>query len=226
MWGAQSGAVGVWIGEKEILGASWTLIQNYCNCTGQLYYLDPNVIPSLKFWVLQVDIGKENNHIVGAGWKHLLHLSTRWHSYCCHGTWNSQQGNSFCMYVCTYVCMYDNADSDIRWTNMKYSHSAHLLHHWQLLPCHCLQSLKIFVHTLDILNMNLRHFIGLVEIISSDCTFLFCHTNLALFINILFGWKVASTIWAVYAIVCYYYSVLILKQRCLTFTHDVYKAIQ
>ena len=134
--------------------------------------------------------------------------------------------NSLCTYVHMYVCMYDNADSDIRWTNMKYSHSAHLLHHWQLLPCHCLQSLKIFVHTLDILNMNLRHFIGLVEIISLDCTFLFCHTNLALFINILFGWKVASTVWAVYAIVCYYYSVLILKQRCLTFMHDVYRAIQ
>lgn len=66
-----------------------------------------------------------------------------------------------------------------------------------------------------------------VEIISSDCTILFCRTNLALFISILFGWKVASTVWAVYAIMYYYYySVLILKQRYLTYKHDVYRAIQ
>jgi hypothetical protein len=124
-----------------------------------------------------------------------------------------------------YVRMFDSADSDIRWTNMKYSYFAYLLHCWQLLPCSCLQSLKISVHTLDILDMNLRHFIGLVEIISSDCTILFCCTNLALFINILYGWKVISTVWAVHAIV-YYYSVLILKQRYLTYKHDVCRAIQ
>jgi hypothetical protein len=123
------------------------------------------------------------------------------------------------------VHMYDHADSDIRWTNMKCSHFAYMFHCWQLLPSPCLQSMKIFVHTLDILDMNLRHLIGLVEIISSECTILFCRTNLALFINILFGWKVASTIWAVYAIV-YYYSVLILKQRYLTYKHDVCIAIQ
>jgi len=104
------GAVGVWIGEKEyILDASWTLIQNYHNCTSQLYYLDPNVIPALEFWVLHVDIGKDNNHTVSVSvsvsvrvsvhCKHLLHLGTRWHPNCCHGMWNSQQGNSFCMYV-------------------------------------------------------------------------------------------------------------------------------
>jgi len=126
------------------------------------------------------------------------------------------------------VCMYDNADRGIRGTNIKYSHFAYLLHHWQLLPCPCLQSLKISVHAVDILDMNLRHFIGFVEIISSDCTILFCHTNLALFINILYGWKVASTIWAVYAITYYYYyySVLILKQKYLTYKHDVYRTIQ
>ena len=119
--------------------------------------------------------------------------------------------------------MYDHADSDIRWTNKKYSHFAYLLHCWQLFPCPSLQSLKIFVHTLDILDVNIRHFVGFVEVISSDCTILFCHTNLALFINI-FGLKVASTVWAVYAIVCYYY-VLILKQRYLTYKHDVHRAI-
>jgi hypothetical protein len=27
-----------------------------------------------KFWVLHVDTGKENNHVVGVDWKHLLQI--------------------------------------------------------------------------------------------------------------------------------------------------------
>lgn len=134
--------------------------------------------------------------------------------------WHSQQGNSFCIYVCMtmQIVILDGQTWNI-----------HTLHICVIVDNYChVPVYKVWKYLYITLHIRceLKALRRVVEIISSDCTILFCRTNLALFINILFGWKVASTVWAVYAIMYYYYSMLILKQRYLTYKHDVYRALQ